>query len=92
MLLYQVDDGSGITATLIPNGAKYHKLRRSRCRSSHVKRGYRNIEEQVDRVLQKNLRQLGNLTLQVVMSGCVVCAGTNQDNLHEVATAEMSTA
>ena len=38
----QLNDGSGITATLISNNVKYHKLCRSYCHSSRVNRLHQN--------------------------------------------------
>ena len=78
----QLNDGSGIAATLgLPN-AKYHKTCRTYCSSSRVKQLCPKQEQ--TEVSPKKLRSGETSTANV--KHCIICNSDNQKNVRKVTT------
>ena len=84
--LEQLDEGPGIAATLQAHNAKYHKLCRTYCSNSRLKRLI-SKEETSDSKSPKKLRStiVTHSSPQGVRC-CIICEGEDQKNLHRVAT------
>ena len=82
-----LNDGSGIAATLKANKARYHKICRSYCSSSRVKRAREKLEkgEHVQNS-PKKLRSSGEFHRDSKATRCVICEQKDQTNLHKVET------
>ena len=86
----QLNDGSGISATLRSHNVKYHKMCRSYCSSSRVKRLRQKHdvgEVKSEQSSPNKLRSSGKLHgKDNDVQCCVICEGDNQNNLRKVAT------
>ena len=86
----QLNDGSGISATLRSHNVKYHKMCRSYCSSSRVKRLRQKNdvgEVKSEQSSPKKLRSSGKLHgKDNDVQCCVICEGDDQNNLRKVAT------
>ena len=86
----QLNDGSGISATLRSHNVKYHKMCRSYCSSSRVKRLRQKHdvgEVKSEQSSPKKLRSSGKLHgKDNDVQCCVICEGDDQNNLRKVAT------
>ena len=81
----QLDGGQGIATTLKSHNAKYHKVCRSYCSSSHLQRITKR-EDPGDQVSPKKLRSCSTPSSADKSPCCVVCEGQDCHNLHKVAT------
>ena len=84
--LNQLDDGSGIAATLKSHEAKYQKTCRRYCGSSRVKRARGKLGKDVsEQNSPKKLRSSSSVH-PLTNVACVICLDNDQANLHKVVT------
>ena len=83
----QLNDDSGIAATLKSHKARYHKSCRRYCSSSRVKRAREKQKKDIgDLNSPKRLRSSGQFRSVTNDMCCVICEGEDQANLHNVVT------
>ena len=80
----QLNDGSGIAATLRSHNAKYHNTCRSYSSSSRVKRLHQKQETSPQSTPNKLSWTPQALSRKVIH--CTICEGDDQNNLRKVAT------
>ena len=78
----QLNDGSGIAATLRLHNAKYHKTWRTYCSSSRNK--WLCPKQEQTEISPKKLRSEETSTANV--KHCIICNSDNQENLRTVTT------
>lgn len=85
--LNQLDDGQGIADTLKLHNAKYHKVCRTYCSNSRLKRA-REKEEREDResVPHSSPKKLRSSSEPMSEANCVICEKAGRNNLHKVLT------
>lgn len=85
----QLNDGSGIAATLRAHNAKYHKICRSYCSSSRLKRLQ---QKQKGPSSPKKLRSGGTAhSKEHDVKCCIICNGDDKSNMRKVATDKVDT-
>jgi hypothetical protein len=83
----QLNDGSGIAATLKSHEARYHKTCRSYCSSSRVKRAREKLDKEAGpQNSPKKLRSSGEFQPLANVMCCVICEGEVQSKLHKAVT------
>ncbi|KAL8577258.1 hypothetical protein ACOMHN_022446 [Nucella lapillus] len=83
----QLNDGSGIAATLKSHKASYHKLCRSYCSSTRVKRAREKLDKEAgEQNSPKKLRSSVEIQPPANIKCCIICESVEQSNLHKVVT------
>ena len=83
----QLNNGSGIAATLKLHKARYHKLCRTYCSSSRVKRAREKLDKEAGpQNSPKKLRSSGEFPNLPNIMCCIICQGVDQANMHKVET------
>ena len=87
VIISQLNDGSGIAATLKSHKAMYHRICRSYCSSSRVKRARDKLDKEADaQNSPKKLRSSGGIQPPCEIKCCIICEKVDQSNLHKVVT------
>ena len=84
----QLNDGSGIAATLISHKAMYHKICRSYCSSSRVKRARGKLDKEAgaQNSPKKLRRSSGETHPPANIKCCIIYECVDQSNLYKVVT------
>ena len=80
----QLDEGGGIAETLCAHNAKYHKICRTYCSNSRLKR-LLDKEHNTNPTSPKKLRS-ATAAATGRSQHCIICDGEDQNNLHKVTT------
>ena len=86
----QLDEGGGIAETLRAHGAKYHKVCRTYCSNSRLKRLLDKEQNNNNPTSPKKLRS-ATPTATTGSQRCIICDGEDQKNLHKVVTDNVDT-
>ena len=82
----QLDEGQGIAKTLRTHNAKYHKVCRTYCSKSRLRR-LTEKKDSGEQISPKKLRSSYAVSPARQMSPrCIICEGKDQKNLHKVST------